>query len=117
MIFEVLSAAFIIIIATLFLTFSSLTMPSTLFSMLVVLFCLSWLAFSAFVWREQPADEREALHALTAGRVSFLVGVGVLVIGVVVQAFRHNIDPWLIVTLCVMVAAKIILLMYSRQKM
>lgn len=117
MIFEVTSAALIIIIATLFLNFSSLTMPSTLFSMLVVLFSLSWITFSALVWREKPADERESLHALMAGRVAFLAGVAVLVVGVVTQSLMHNIDPWLIITLCVMVTVKIALLIYSRHKM
>lgn len=117
MIFEIISAGAIILIALTFLTSSTLTMPATVASMMLILLILAFLSFAALLWKEKPADERESLHALLAGRISFLVGVGVLVIAVIVQATMHNIDTWLILTLCTMVVTKIVLLIYSKHKM
>lgn len=117
MIFEIASAAAIILIATSFLTSSSLSMPGNVVSVLLVLLFLAFLSFAALIWKENSSDEREAFHTLTAGRISFLAGVGVLVVGTIAQTAMHNIDPWLIIALCTMVIVKIILLIYTSRKM
>lgn len=116
MILEILSAFIILAIAMLFLTVSSLTMPSTLFSMLVVLLLLAFIVFTTFVLKEKPADEREAQLSQQAGRASFLAGVGILVIGIIYQAFMHNIDIWLVGALCLMVTTKLIFLILTNHK-
>jgi hypothetical protein len=85
--------------------------------MMLILLILSFISFSAFLWREKPADERESLHALLAGRIAYLIGVGILIAGIIVQSTKHNIDPWLIITLCAMVVTKMILIIYSKDKM
>lgn len=114
MIIEIISALIVVILAFLFATSSTFSMPMSVFSTLIVLFSLAFIAFVGLVLRERPADEREALHAYRAGRLSFLVGSVTLFVGIVYQAFMHEIDIWLIFTLCVMVLTKIILLVISR---
>lgn len=114
---ETLSSAVIIAIALLFLNPGKLTMPESVNSMLVVVIILAFILFAAFILKEKPQDEREEMHILTAGRISFLVGVGVLVLGVVVQATMHKIDAWLIFSLCSMVLSKILSRIYSHYRM
>ncbi|HSA84211.1 MAG TPA: hypothetical protein VLF20_05010 [Patescibacteria group bacterium] len=116
-IIETISAVIILGIALLFLNPGHLAMPDTMVSMLVVGLIVAFLVFAGFLLREKPADEREAFHIKTAGRISYLVGVAVLVFGIVVQGIQHNIDPWLVIALCAMVLTKLLSRIYSRFKM
>ena len=63
--------------------------------------------FAAFVLRERVGDEREGLHRMLAGRTAFLVGSGVLTLGIIVQELQGALDVWLVVALVCMVLAKI----------
>ena len=63
--------------------------------------------FASFILREKPEDERDNQHRALAGRNAFLAGAGVLTLGIVVQGYTHAVDPWLVVTLIVMVVVKI----------
>ncbi|MBI5044554.1 MAG: hypothetical protein HZC02_01380 [Candidatus Levybacteria bacterium] len=117
MIFETISAILILGIAILFLNPGNLTMPESMVSMLIVGLIVSFLTFSAFLFREKSSDERETIHILTAGRISYLVGVGILITGIILQALKHEIDPWLVIALCAMVFSKLLSRMYSYFKM
>ncbi len=117
MIIETISAFVILAIAILFLNPGNLAMPESVVSMLVVGLILAFLTFAAFLLKEKSSDEREERHILTAGRISYLVGVAVLVIGVIVQGMAHNIDPWLVFALCAMLLAKLLSRIYSNLKM
>ncbi|MEK7106031.1 MAG: hypothetical protein AAB895_01575 [Patescibacteria group bacterium] len=64
--------------------------------------------FASFILREKSVDEREAQHKSLAGRNAFLVGSGILMLGIVVQGYTHTVDQWLIVALIGMVIVKII---------
>lgn len=77
---------------------------------LVIVFAL----FASFVWRENHRDEREGLHKMMAGRIAFLVGTALLTLGIIVQSFDHNLDPWLVFILSGMIVAKVITLIYGR---
>lgn len=79
---------------------------------LVILFCI----FASFIWKENARDERENLHKMIAGRIAFLAGSAVLVIGIVLQSLSHQLDVWLVITLVVMILAKAAGLIYSRVK-
>ncbi|MEK7623494.1 MAG: hypothetical protein AAB408_02370 [Patescibacteria group bacterium] len=76
-------------------------------------FIACFALFAAFVWQERARDEREAVNSMAAGRTAFLTGVGVLVIGIVYQARSHEIDPWLLLALGMMVAAKMASVLYE----
>jgi len=117
MIIETISAIVILGIAILFLNPGHLTMPDSMQSMLIVGLIVSFLTFSAYLFREQSSDERESMHILTAGRISYLVGVGTLILGIIFQALEQEIDPWLVIALCAMVFSKLLSRIYSHFKM
>lgn len=63
---------------------------------------------ASFLLREKIIDERDVVHRTLAGRNAFLAGVSVLMLGIIIQGYTHSVDPWLVVTLVVMVVIKII---------
>lgn len=104
---ETLSALALLIILIFVSNTEKLLMPEDFDMMLVLGLIISFLIFAATIWKERAADERENMHRLNAGRISFLVGSVVLVIGITIQAMNHNIDPWLVYALIAMVASKL----------
>ena len=117
MIIEIISALVILGIAILFLNPGHLSMPDSMISMLIVGIIVAFLTFAAFILKEKSSDEREVIHILTAGRISYLVGVGALIAGIIIQGLNHEIDPWLVIVLCAMVFSKLLSRIYSRLKM
>jgi Na+/proline symporter len=112
---EVIVSLILLIILGLFLSPGSMAlMPKTAGSMLTIIFVLIFVVFAGLVWKEKARDEREEFHKLNAGRISFLVGTSVLVLGVVYQSFGHDIDPWLVATLAGMIFAKVAARIYSQ---
>lgn len=90
-------------------------MSDKLFMTLTLTLVIIFALFAIFVWREHARDEREGLHKLITSRVAFLAGAITSIVGIVIQGFKHNVDPWLITTLGVMVLAKIIGSKYTRE--
>lgn len=84
----------------------------TLLGLIVTLFAI----FAMFLWREIVADERERLHRFIGTRFAYTAGGAVLLIGIIVQAFSHKIDPWLPLVLTSMVLAKIIGRWYAEKR-
>src|SRR3989344_8123768 len=117
MLIETISAIAILGIAILFLNPGHLSMPDNVQSMLIVGLIISFLTFAAYLFREKSSDERESIHILTAGRISYLVGVGALIVGIILQALKHEIDPWLVIALCAMVFSKLLSRIYSHFRM
>lgn len=113
MILETISAVIILGIAILFLNPGNLTMPDSMVSMMIVSLIVAFLTFAGLMLKEKASDEREALHRLKAGRISYLAGVGILITGIVMQALAHAIDPWMVIALCVMVFTKLLSRIYS----
>jgi hypothetical protein len=111
-IFEVIFGGVILMILAVFLNPTHLLMPESVNTMLVLGLVIAFLVFVGVVWREKADDEREALHIQKAGRLSFLVGISVLVVGVTVQATMHEIDPWLVFALSGMVLTKLVSRIY-----
>lgn len=117
MLVETVSAIIILGIAILFLNPGRLSMPDSLQSILILGLIVAFLTFAAYIFREKSSDERESLHILSAGRISYLVGVAALIVGVIIQTLNHEIDPWLIIALCAMVFSKLLSRIYSHFKM
>lgn len=69
-------------------------------------FTLAVLAYGAFLFRENPADEREHELSMVASKYAYLLGSAVLTVGIIVQTLDHKLDPWLPIALTVMVAVK-----------
>jgi uncharacterized membrane protein len=78
--------------------------------LLVVILLLVW---AGFVMQETAHDEREVLLKMKSGRVAYLSGLGVLMLALVVQGISHAIDPWIAITLAVMVVTKLITRLYE----
>lgn len=95
---------------------TSLLMPMSSDMMLIIGLIVTFFIFSSFFWKEQAGDEREHLHRLFAGRVSFFIGTAVLVVGIFFQSLSHNIDPWLIYALIGMIVGKLLTRLYSEWK-
>lgn len=86
---------------------SSMFMPTVLcaFSLLVI-------AFIAVSWKEQALDEREELHRAKAGRIAYIATVLTLTLGIIIQTANETLDPWLIITLLIMILSKLLARMY-----
>jgi hypothetical protein len=99
-----------------FLRPTQLLMPMSVEVTVILFFVVAFLIFSALVWKESFSDERENLHRLMAGRISFIAGTAVLAFGIIVQSMSHDIDAWLVYTLIVMILAKSASRIYSQVK-
>ena len=111
----IISAVLIVLVVALLNPFGW-WMPDMMAMTIMLVLIVVFAVFASFVWQEKARDERELLHKMVAGRLAFLVGSAVLVIGIVVESFSHEIDQWLVVTLTAMILAKLFGLIYSRTK-
>lgn len=104
----------LVLVALLALLFSSASWMPLVGAMLVLLVATALLAvFAGFVMKEKGGDERDMLHRLNAGRTAYLSGLGVLTFALVVQGLAHDIDPWILLALGVMVLSKVVSHYYS----
>lgn len=105
---EIIIGIIVLGILGIFLNPTHLLMPDSVNMMLILGLILGFLGFIGLFWREHASDERDMVHMQKAGRLSFFSGATVLVVGIVIQAMQHEIDPWLLYALSVMVLAKLI---------
>lgn len=105
---EIVIGTLVLCILGVFLNPTHLLMPDSVNMLLILSLILGFLGFVGLIWRENASDEREAAHIQKAGRLSFLVGESILVLGIVVQALGHEIDPWLLYALSGMVLTKLL---------
>ena len=113
---EVTVSLVLIILLALLLNPFHFWMPTNVLIAMLVGFMVVFALFASFVWKEGAKDEREILHRMFAGRVAYLVGTGTLVLAITMQCFSHTLDPWLVVTLGLMILAKIGGVVYSKTK-
>lgn len=85
-------------------------------STVILLFILMVILFIGFIWKEKVKDERESLHRHISSRFAYLAGVAVLAVGIITQTINENLDPWLVVVICIMILGKLFGLIYSRVK-
>ncbi len=111
---EVSISGTLIILLVFFLNPFDFWMPTSLLMMMVLALVVVFALFASFLWKENHKDEREGLHKMMAGRIAFLVGTALLTLGIIVQSFDHNLDPWLIFVLTGMIVAKNMTLIYGR---
>lgn len=88
-------------------------MPNNFETLAIILLIVFFLAFISLIWREKVLDERDEIHRLKAGRISFIVGSALLIIGITVQINAGSIDPWLLIALSGMVLSKIVSRIFS----
>lgn len=113
---ELTLSVILVILLVLFLNPLDFLMPSPFVMMLIIFLIALFGIFTAVIWREKPKDEREGFHGMYAGRLAFLTGSTILVIGIIMQELRHVTDPWLIFALVGMIIAKIVGFLYGQKK-
>ena len=91
-------------------------MPPPVQITMTISFVILFLIFASLVWQEKAQDEREKLHRFIANRFAYISGTSVLVVAIVLQSVNHIVDVWLVVTLIVMIVAKLTGVIYSRLK-
>jgi hypothetical protein len=82
-------------------------MPDFIVMCMLLIILGLFAIFAIFILREKVIDERDSQHRTLAGRNAFLAGSGILTLGIVIQGYTHSLDPWLVITLIVMVVVKI----------
>lgn len=104
---EIFTTLLLILIAVLLLNPFDFWMPDMMVVGMLVLTLVLFGIFASFILREKTVDERDAEHETLAGRNAFLAGSALLILGIVVEGYTHTVDPWLVVSLVVMIVAKI----------
>lgn len=110
---ETIVTVCLIAIAILLLNPFHFWMPDMMVMAMLAVALVLFSVFASFILREQTVDERDDAHRTLAGRNAFLAGSGILMIGIVVQGYTHSVDPWLVITLIVMILVKIATRMWS----
>ena len=114
-IIETLISALVVLISIAFLIHEPLLMPMGIQMLMIVTVSILFLALAAFFFKEEARDEREKLHKLAAGRFSFVVGSLFLLLGIVFGILKHDIDPFLPITLVAMIISKVVYRRYSER--
>lgn len=97
----------LIAIAILLLNPFHFWMPNMMMVSMLACILVLFGIFASFILREKSIDERDDQHKVLAGRNAFLAGSASLILGIIVQGYTHSVDEWLVITLIVMVIAKI----------
>jgi magnesium-transporting ATPase (P-type) len=105
---ETLLTVILIVIAILLLNPFHFWMPNMLVICMLAFALVIFGIFASFILREKSVDERDDQHKSLAGRNAFLVGSGILMLGIVVQGYTHTVDAWLVLALIGMVITKIV---------
>lgn len=92
-------------------------MPMGLMSTVIFAFAGLFVAFVIFIWREKKGDEREIYLRNVAGRVGYLAGALVLVLGIIFEVLKnHMVNKWLIAALISMIIAKLLGFVWAKRK-
>ena len=113
---EIVVSLLLIVLLILFCNPLNLLMTPLMLMGVITCLIVCFAVFGSFIWRERARDEREVVERMAAGRIAFLTGAGILVIGIIYQSFSHAVDPWLVLTLGMMIVAKLAGILYSESK-
>ncbi len=92
-------------------------MPEFLQKPHLLIITVVFIFFASLIWKEHPKDEREEMIRLKIGRLSFLVGTASLIIGIFVERWTTGVvNLWLVLSLAMMLMAKILGSIYYNQK-
>ena len=97
------------VVCALALAPKALVMPNSA-QMLILTILLGFIAtFLVLLWRENPHDERETVNQSSASRAAYIVGAVVLIIALIIQSLKHEIDPAVPLALLAMISTKVFL--------
>lgn len=110
---EFVTGIILLVLLLLVLNPFRLWMANMTVDLILVLLLCSFGLFAAYLLQEKVADEREERHRLLSGRIAFLSGSAVLVVGIIANELAGKSDPWLFLALVVMVIAKMATRIYT----
>jgi len=84
-------------------------MPNTVQMLILTVLLVLIAAFLVLLWRESPDDEREANNQAIASRSAYVVGAIVLIVALLSQSLRHQIDAAVPIALLAMIATKVVI--------
>jgi len=113
---ELILSGVILVLLTLLLNPLDFWMPDSMHMVILVGLVVVFSLFALFIYREKAKDEREVLHRFIAGRFAYLIGTTTLVIGIVFETLNHRYNTWLLLTLGIMILAKIAGVLYGKMK-
>ncbi len=113
---EVIISLLLIGLLVFFINPLDLLMPQTLHPLMVPFLVVLFIIFTGLLWKETPGDEREQFHKFIASRFVYFSVTTALIAGIIVQSFKGEIDPWLIIAVCIALIAKIFGLIYGHIK-
>lgn len=107
--FDVILLLSLAILSALAIAPDTFVMPTSI-QMLILTVVLGLVAaFLLLLWRENPSDEREADNQATASRLAYVVGAIVLIIALINQSLKHEIDAAVPIALLAMIATKVVI--------
>lgn len=110
---EAIISIILVALLVFFLNPLELMMPQSMHAIMIPLLIVIFIVFTGVMWRETPGDEREQLHKFISSRFAYFAAIATLIVAIVLQSFQKVIDPWLIITICVALLAKIIGFIYG----
>ena len=113
---ELVLSVSLIALLLFFLQPLTVMMPTPMHPLMIPLLVILFVIFAGVLWKEHPADEREQLHTFIASRFAYFAGIAVLTIAIIIQHQSGSIDPWLVISICVILLAKILGLLYGHIK-
>ena len=113
---ELIIPAVVVLLTIAFLDPFMVLMPEMLLYSLLALLFIVFVGFALLIFKETAEDEREDTHRAFAGRIAYIVGSGVLVLGIMYQVLiLHEVDPILVIALALMTVAKYAGVAYAKK--
>ena len=91
-------------------------MPNVMYPLMSPLLIIIFIILAATLWKEAPGDEREQLHKLIASRIAYFAAIATLVVAITLETSQGRLDPWLVISACVLLLAKITGVIYTKLK-
>lgn len=110
---EIIVPLMLVVLSVLLLNPFHFWMPDMMVTGMLVALLVLFAIFASFILKERSFDERDNVNRSLAGRNAFLAGSAILMLGIVIQGYKHSIDPWLVVALVVMIVIKIVTRFWS----
>lgn len=113
---EILISLFLIGLLLFYINPLYFMMPEIMHPLMIPVLLVIFIIFGATVWREAPGDEREQLHKYISSRFAYFAGIAVLILAIILQTLNDVLDPWLVITACSILLAKLIGIIYGHLK-
>lgn len=110
---EVIVTVCLVCISLLILNPFDFWMPSLVVMVVLAVMLLLFGIFASFILREKSLDERDTIHKSIAGRNAFLAGSTMMLIGIIIQEYSGQLDPWLVLSFLAMIVTKVVTRVWS----